>query len=221
MCVIERLIQGARHYGGSTSCSTYRPTLLSEPGEGQIYSIHTTPVIRCNSGSDRRDEVGTQLVDNSTQLESSKDHSVEPHNRVKYLQDGVGGILPECSSGRTMHFRGTCSQYQLPQASCSIPSSANIATSMSKVASLLLLENGTAIAYLNRMGGSHSDTLSHLGVEVWRRTLLEHIPGREIVRADQVVTYCSWRPDPTAWASRCTINPMEGVQPVYVFSHLH
>lgn len=42
------------------------------------------------------------------------------------------------------------------------------ALSLSKVEILLLLDNVTAIAYLNRMGGSHSDTLSHLAVEVWR-----------------------------------------------------
>ena len=65
------------------------------------------------------------------------------------------------------------------------------ASSLSKVAILLLLDNATAIAYLNRISGSHSDTLSHLAVKVWRWCLVrnivihaEHIPGRENDQAD-------------------------------------
>ena len=62
-----------------------------ELGEGQIYSCLTRPVIRYNSGSDRRDEVGPQLVDyqsGSTQWKSSGDHSEQPH----CLDAGLGCV---------------------------------------------------------------------------------------------------------------------------------
>ena len=56
---------------------------------------------------------------------------------------------------------------------------------------LLRIDNVTAIAFLNRMGGTHSQELSDLAVEVWRWCLeneitihAEHLPGRENVRAD-------------------------------------
>ena len=56
---------------------------------------------------------------------------------------------------------------------------------------LLKMDNVTAIAFLNRMGGTHSQVLSDLAVEVWRCCLeneitihAEHLPGRENVRAD-------------------------------------
>ena len=56
---------------------------------------------------------------------------------------------------------------------------------------LLLLDNVTEIAFLNRMGGTHSIPLSDLAVEIWnwcinqRITIhAEHLPGVENVRAD-------------------------------------
>ena len=56
---------------------------------------------------------------------------------------------------------------------------------------LLLLDNVTAIAFINRMGGTHSVRLSDLAVEIWdwciqRKITIhaEHIPGVENVRAD-------------------------------------
>ena len=115
------------------------------------------------------------------------------------------------------------------------------------IAILLRLDNVSAIAYLNKMGGPHSDRLSRLAMEVWgwclQRNIVihaEHLPGKENVQADwesrhmsdssdwrldrevfetleqlfgpfsvdlfasrtnyQLPIYCSWRPDPTAWA---------------------
>lgn len=56
---------------------------------------------------------------------------------------------------------------------------------------LLRLDNVTAIAFLNRMGGTHSQDLSDLAVETWkwciRRNIFihaEHLPGKENVEAD-------------------------------------
>ena len=59
------------------------------------------------------------------------------------------------------------------------------------VSVLLLLDNVTAIAFINRMGGTHSIRLSDLAVEIWdwciqRNVTIhaEHLPGVENVRAD-------------------------------------
>jgi len=56
---------------------------------------------------------------------------------------------------------------------------------------LLRMDNVTAIAFINRMGGTHSEDLSNLAVELWkwclhRRILVhaEHLPGRKNIRAD-------------------------------------
>ena len=56
---------------------------------------------------------------------------------------------------------------------------------------LLCIDNITAIAFLNRMGGPHSHVLSDLAIEVWewclRRDIIihaEHLPGKENIRAD-------------------------------------
>ena len=59
------------------------------------------------------------------------------------------------------------------------------------VAILLRIDNVTAIAFVNKMGGPHSTPLSNLAVEMWKwccnRTIFvhaEHLPGKENVRAD-------------------------------------
>ena len=62
---------------------------------------------------------------------------------------------------------------------------------MGPLAVLLCMDNITAIAFLNRMGGTHSLSLSALAVEIWewciqRRFTIhaEHLPGMENIRAD-------------------------------------
>ena len=52
---------------------------------------------------------------------------------------------------------------------------------------LLQMDNVTAIALLNRMGGTHSQSLSRLVVQIWdwciERNILhaEHLPGKQNV----------------------------------------
>ena len=60
-----------------------------------------------------------------------------------------------------------------------------------KLSVLLRIDNVTAIAFINRMGGTHSLELSDLAVEIWewciRNNIIthaEHLPVRENVRAD-------------------------------------
>ena len=57
---------------------------------------------------------------------------------------------------------------------------------------LLRIDNTTAIAYINKRGGTHSQQLSDLAIEVWEwciarkiTILAEHIPGRENKEADK------------------------------------
>lgn len=75
---------------------------------------------------------------------------------------------------------------------------------------LLRIDNVTAIAFLNRMGGTHSMQLSELAVQIWRWCLernifihAEHLPGRENVRADWQSRHASdcsdWRLHPSVF----------------------
>jgi len=65
------------------------------------------------------------------------------------------------------------------------------ATGLQGKAILIRIDNVTALAHLNKMGGSHSSLLSNLAIEIWKwcvqRSIVihaEHLPGRENVRAD-------------------------------------
>ena len=65
------------------------------------------------------------------------------------------------------------------------------ASKVREVNILLRVDNVTAIAFLNRLGGTHSQELSDLAVSIWNWCLqreitihAEHLPGRENVRAD-------------------------------------
>ena len=46
----------------------------------------------------------------------------------------------------------------------------------------LRLDNVTAITFINRMGGTHSQDLSDLAVQIWRWCM------------EQLESYCSWKP---------------------------
>ena len=68
---------------------------------------------------------------------------------------------------------------------------------------LLLLDNRTTIALINKKGSPHSKLLSDLAVQLWEWCLAkgitvraEHIPGVENVRADRELRR---RPDPSDW----------------------
>ena len=62
---------------------------------------------------------------------------------------------------------------------------------------LLRMDNVTAIAFVNRMGGTHSEALSSLAIKLWewclRKKILvhaEHLPGKENIRADWGPNFC-------------------------------
>ena len=56
----------------------------------------------------------------------------------------------------------------------------------------LLMDNTAAVAYINKMGGTHSQVLSNLALQLWEWCLqnnleisAQHLPGHLNVRADQ------------------------------------
>ena len=76
---------------------------------------------------------------------------------------------------------------------------------------LLRIDNVTAMAYVNKMGGTHSSSLSNLAVEVWKwciatsiRIHAEHLPGKEHVQADWQSRHCrdssDWKLDEEVFA---------------------
>ena len=75
---------------------------------------------------------------------------------------------------------------------------------------LLCMDNITAIAFLNRVGGTHSLPLSKLAVEIWewcieRKFIIhaEHLPGVENIRADWLSRHLrdssDWRMSSWSW----------------------
>ena len=76
---------------------------------------------------------------------------------------------------------------------------------------LLRMDNVTAIAHVNKMGGTHSPTMSRLAIEIWKwciarsiRIHAEHLPGKENVRADWESRHCKdssdWKLDNEVFA---------------------
>ena len=72
----------------------------------------------------------------------------------------------------------------------------------------LLMDNTSAIAYINKMGGTHSQTLADLAIDLWHWCLehkihvsAEHLPGVLNVRADResrmVEDSSDWKLNPT------------------------
>ena len=71
----------------------------------------------------------------------------------------------------------------------------------------LLMDNTAAVAYINKMGGTHSQFLSNLAVQLWEWRLqnnlqisAQHLPGHLNVRADQesrmLLDSSDWKVDP-------------------------
>ena len=86
------------------------------------------------------------------------------------------------------------------------------ATNSQGKAILLRLDNVTAIAFLNRMGGTHSVALCNLAMQIWKWCLernifihvrAKHLPGKLNVRADwhsQYTQDCNdWQLHPRGW----------------------
>lgn len=69
----------------------------------------------------------------------------------------------------------------------------------------------TAIAYVNKMGETHSSVMSNLAVKIWKwcitrsiRIHAEHLPGKENVQADRQSRHCrdssDWKLDGEVFA---------------------
>ena len=76
----------------------------------------------------------------------------------------------------------------------------------------LLMDNTAAVAYINKMGGTHSHVLSNLAVQLWEWCLqnnleisAQHLPGHLNVRADQesrmLLDSSDWKLDPLMFQS--------------------
>lgn len=76
---------------------------------------------------------------------------------------------------------------------------------------LLRMDNVTTIAYVNKMGGTHSSAMSDLAIEIWKwcieksiRIHAQHLPGKENVLADWQSRYCrdssNWKLDEEVFA---------------------
>ena len=74
----------------------------------------------------------------------------------------------------------------------------------------LLMDNASAVAYINKMGGTHSQNLSNLAIDLWEWCFqhqlvvsAQHLPGHLNVRADQesreINDSSDWKLNPTVF----------------------
>ena len=124
------------------------------------------------------------------QRQVNADHAVGQNDRVRCIDARMGSKLQRHQHGWSVVGRGEPTAHQLSRAVSSFLSMKTFASDSQNQAILLRI-NVTAVAFVNRMGGTHSVLLSDLAVQIWRWCLernivihAEHLPGRENVRTD-------------------------------------
>ena len=106
-------------------------------------------------------------------------------------RSGWGGQLLRCEYGCSVDRSRTGSTHQLFGTESCLLALQTFYSGKTGVSVLLLLDNITAITFINKMRGNHSYTLSDLTVEIWNwcinRLIIihaEHLPGVQNIRAD-------------------------------------
>ena len=120
------------------------------------------------------------------------DYTAGLSDRVRCIPERMGSQLRRKQDRGSLDIPGEITPHQLPGTTGALKSF----VSRRRVSSILLrLDNVTAIAFINRMGGTHSRLLSDLAVKIWNWSIdrgitihAGHLPGRYNIRADQQKT---------------------------------
>ena len=129
-----------------------------------------------------------QWTTNSTTSSKSSNHVRCLINRMgcNLSEHEYRGILDK--TGENVPHKHTRTEGSLPLFQAAFLALQTFAARFSNGHILLLIDNTTAIAYINHKGGTHSQALSNLTIEMWEwclvRNLSIHIPGWENVSAD-------------------------------------
>ena len=201
--------------GIHSSSSSGSPTALPPLGESQDYSTKTQSQLQHCSDNLRQHEAGSNLVaprTPQTQWQVDVNNAVGHGDRIRCINAGMGSESQQHQHGpwapqeRSHHIN----YLELLAAFLALKT---FATNTHNKAILLLLDNVTAIAFLNRMGGgggggdAFRDTLqsgsAHLEMVLGEELFIhaEHLPGKLNVRAD-------WHPRHTQDCSDWQLHPL-------------
>jgi hypothetical protein len=138
---------------------------------------------------------GSSVVERSpskVEWQSAIPTTSRPNNRDRCISKGLGGLLrggqyrgPWCSGEKRLHIN--C--LELLAGSFAIKTF----TKTKACAHVkLMMDNAAAVAYINKMGGTHSHALANLAIALWEWCLenqftvsAQHLPGILNVRADR------------------------------------
>ena len=175
------------HHTSPSPC----PTPLQGPTEAQEHSTLLFSLLRHGDRTGRSCEERPPLLDQSNaplERETHHDPHCRGHHNIRCFNIRLGCELWNFSDRGTVDTFGISNAHQL-RAAYLAPQT--YAARLRNQHILLLIDNRTALAYLNHKGGTWSKQLSDLALEVadWclRKNLTihaEHIPGRLNTTAD-------------------------------------
>ena len=143
---------------------------------------------------------------NELEWEESGSKTTRPSVRVRCLPDRLGSIVPGLTDRRPVVQAGENSPHKLSELLAATLAVKTFLKNHENKRVLLLLDNQTAVAYKNNLGGTVSTNAAKL-VELWmwclQRDILltaQYLPGKENVRADTesrvMRDRCDWMLNP-------------------------
>ena len=136
-------------------------SILPENRETEDPSTERAEVLQCQDHSNRGGQVRPVLVgkrDGKTERTQPADPTVGHGVGIGRIKGRMGSQLPGSEYRRSMDSGRTEASHQLPGALGSVSSTEPFVRDCHSVAILLRIDNVTAIAFVNKMGGPHSTT---------------------------------------------------------------
>ena len=129
-----------------------------------------------------------------------------PSDRNRCVPQGLGGVLRRSKYRRPMVYRRTEVSHKLSRTPGRVLCHQNLLQNKIVGHVKLLMDNLSAVVYINKMGGgggTHSKTLAKLAIDLWNWCLdhkihvsAEHLPGVLNLRADKESRVMT---DPSDW----------------------
>ena len=181
--------------GGICTPSLQELTKTAHQVDSQVRNISSETTDYTHAGSHGR--LGMVNINEASGGEFSTDNGTDPqhHDPNRCIPAWLGGSLSRGKDGELLKHRGTRSSHQRPRVEGSTSSYPIISEkglmSTSRKAYLLQMDNTTAVAYINKRGGTKSDQLTQLALEIWKlcqshkiSLVAQYLPGLENVEAD-------------------------------------
>ena len=120
------------------------------------------PVISCHRGAGMVEHPANVMSWNG---KSPCPNTTKPPDRIRCIPQRVGSIMPRDTDRWSVVPAGETTAHKLPRAASSNTSSQNLLEGPKKQE--LLLDNQTAVAYVNNLGGTVSAQATKLARELW------------------------------------------------------